>query len=167
MKILFIATMLATSALPAIASDHLLSKQTMLTLDAAELMMDATKGAAIANNAAVSIAIVDQSGTLIAFEKMDGSALGSIDFAIDKSTSSVSFGVPTQSLSDWAFGENLEGGPLPFIGTSGELFALGGGQPIYINNELVGGIGVSGATTPKLDITIGAAGIKALGNAIN
>lgn len=87
------------------------------------------------------IAITDQSGTLVQFLRMDRSPLLSVNIAQDKAYTAVSFGMATHEWHDFI----KDDAPLLHgIVHTPRLVVFGGGYPIKVNGELVGGIGVSG-----------------------
>jgi len=108
---------------------------------------------------AANVAVVDGGGALMAFLRMDGAFLHSIDIAIDKAYTAASFGFPT---SGWAsvVGED----ELLRIGLNQRprLVMFGGGLPIVEGGQRIGGIGVSGGSAAQ-DEVCAAAGIHALG----
>ncbi len=92
----------------------------------------------------VNVAVVDALGSLMAFLRMPGTPLHSIDIAIDKAYTAASFGLPTsrwnevlQSHSD-AVREGLVLRP--------RFVAFGGGLPIVEGEYRIGGVGVSGGS---------------------
>lgn len=102
------------------------------------------------------IAVTDESGNLIAFERMDGGKITSITIAIDKSyTASAAkkatheYGAASQPGSP-AYGINSAIG--------GRLMVVGGGLPVIVDGAVVGGIGVSSGT-PAQDTEVAQAGI--------
>jgi uncharacterized protein GlcG (DUF336 family) len=92
-------------------------------------------------NLKICVAIVDESGLLKAFSRMDGAPLLAIDIAKDKAWTAVSFGISTDAWHDF-----IKGDPplLDGITKVPRLIVFGGGYPIQIGGEMVGGIGVSG-----------------------
>ena len=74
----------------------------VLTLDVARRAAAATEAEARRNNWAVSIAVVDDSGQLLLFQRMDGAKLVAIDIAIRKARTSVYFQAPTKGLEEAA-----------------------------------------------------------------
>ena len=92
------------------------------------------------NNWLMAVAVVDPNGTLVYYEKMDNTQLGSADVCIDKARSAALFKRPTK-----AFQEAIAGG-----GAGLRVFALRGavpvegGVPLEMNGKLVGAIGLSG-----------------------
>jgi glc operon protein GlcG len=83
-----------------------------------------------------AIAVVDSSGTLVAFLKMDGVRAGSPDLAIGKARTSALLQRPSAETED-----NIDKGRVAFI-TSG-LMSLRGGVPLLSGKEVVGAIGVA------------------------
>jgi len=108
---------------------------------------------------AINVAVVDGSGTLMAFLRMNGAFLHSIDIAIDKAYTAASFGFPT---SKW--GGIIGDDELLRIGLNRRerLVLFGGGLPITNNGHRSGGIGVSGGSAQQ-DEACAAAGLAALG----
>lgn len=87
------------------------------------------------------IAICDPSGTLVQFLRMDKAALLSVNIAQDKAYTAVSFGMATHEWHDFI----KDDAPLLHgIVHTPRLVVFGGGYPIKVNGEVVGGIGVSG-----------------------
>src|SRR5438094_6656389 len=88
------------------------------------------------------IAIVDESVVLKALSRMDGAALLSVQVAQDKAYTAVGFGMATHSWHDFI----KDDPPLAAGATTGidRLVVFGGGYPIEVEGQVVGGIGVSG-----------------------
>lgn len=88
-----------------------------------------------------SIAICDESGILKVFARMDGAALMSIELAIKKAKTSVGFGLSTSDLFNF-----IKNDPPLCMGAPhiDDLVVFGGGHPIKVGDQIVGGIGVSG-----------------------
>jgi uncharacterized protein GlcG (DUF336 family) len=105
------------------------------------------------------IAVVDESGVLKAFSRMDGAALLSVQIAQDKAYTAVGFGLPTDGWYDFIKDDE----PLSAGATDGidRLVVFGGGFPIDIGGTRVGGIGVSGAHWGQ-DMEVAQAGLAAL-----
>ena len=91
---------------------------------------------------AFTIAIVDAGGVLKAIERMDGAPLISVQVAQDKAYTAVGFGIPTAGWFDFI----KDDPPLAAGATAGidRLVIFGGGFPITVDGNVVGGIGVSG-----------------------
>ncbi|SDK96769.1 Uncharacterized conserved protein GlcG, DUF336 family [Catalinimonas alkaloidigena] len=111
-------------------------------------------------NLKMNIAVVDSGANLVAFARMDGAWLGSIDIAIKKAKTARFFDMPTGDIGQLS----QPGGSLYHIEHSnGGLISFPGGIPIK-NGEgtIVGAIGVSGSTVED-DHTVAQAGVEALG----
>ena len=107
---------------------------------AAPALAEATK-----NNWKVAVAIVDPAGTLVYYEKMDNTQLASANVAIDKARSAARFKRPTKAFQD-ALAAGGEG--LRVLGLEGAV-PVEGGFPLVMDGKIVGGIGVSGATSAQ------------------
>jgi len=94
----------------------------------------------------VSIAIVDDGGNLKAFKRMDNAPLLTIEIAIDKAWTAVSFGIPTH---EWY--NMLKDNPPLAMGFPKvpRLIVFGGGFPIVHKGQVIGGIGVSGGSSEQ------------------
>lgn len=104
---------------------------------------------------AVSIAIVDPAGELVAFLRMDGAPQASVDVARAKARTAARFRRPTR-----AFDSTLTAGRLAILGL-GDVTPVEGGVPIVINGEVVGAVGVSGVTSAQ-DAQVARAGAAAV-----
>lgn len=114
---------------------------------AAGLISEAVARAS-ADGAAVSVAVCDETGCLVAFHRMSGAPRFSADFAIAKACTSATFATPTSALEELykdrpAFAHS-------FV-AQGNYFLGRGGVPIYAAGTasadgVIGAIGVSGAT---------------------
>jgi glc operon protein GlcG len=112
----------------------------VLTLDAAKRVVAAAETEARENGWAVSIAVLDDSGQLLLFQRMDGAKLVATDIAIRKARTAVYFQGPTKDLE-----EEVAGGRTALLPIDG-FMPLEGGVPLEVGGELVGAIGVSGVT---------------------
>jgi len=112
---------------------------------------DAKKAAAPAlaeaakNNWKVAVAVVDPGGNLVYYEKMDNTQLASTNISIDKARSAARFKRPTKAFQD-ALAAGGEG--LRVLGLEGAV-PVEGGFPLVMDGKIVGGIGVSGATSAQ------------------
>jgi len=97
------------------------------------------------NNWAVAVAIVDPSGNLVYYEKMDNTQLGSARIAIEKAATAAKFKRPTQAFQD-ALAKGAENWR---ILTLSGVVAAEGGIPLVIDGKIVGAIGVSGMTSAQ------------------
>lgn len=93
----------------------------------------------------MAVAIVDTSGNLVYYEKMDNTQLGSANFAIDKARSAALFKRPTKAFQD-ALAAGGDG--LRILGVRGAV-PVEGGIPLMMDGKIVGAIGVSGAASSQ------------------
>ena len=107
----------------------------------------------------INVAVMERSGHMAAFLRMPGSPFHSIDVATDKAYTAVSFGFPTSGWAD--FLPTLSEEVRNALPNRPRLAAFGGGVPIEIDGEVVGAIGVSGATEQQ-DEEIANAGLAAI-----
>jgi len=131
-----------------------LSDTKLLTLDATKSALAAAEAEARKNGWAVSIAVVDAHGELLGFSRMDGASLLSVEISQRKAATSARGRRPSKDFADRITQGNLATLALPVI-------PLEGGMPIVVNGILVGGIGVSGATSAQ-DAQCAAAGAAAV-----
>jgi glc operon protein GlcG len=128
-----------------------------IPLAEAKRVLAAAQAEATKNKWNVAIAIVDNGGHLVAFERMDTTQFGSVDVALEKARTSVAFRRPTKAFQDTiaAGGEGLRTLRLP------GATPIEGGLPLVIGGKIVGAIGVSGVMSSQ-DGQIAAAGVTVL-----
>ena len=97
------------------------------------------------NNWAIAVAIVDPSGNLVYYEKMDNTQLGSAHIAVEKAATAAKFKRPTQAFQDGL----AKGAENWRILTLSGVVAAEGGIPLLIEGKIVGAIGVSGMTSAQ------------------
>jgi glc operon protein GlcG len=110
------------------------------------------------NNWLMAAAVVDPSGVLVYYEKMDNTQIGSATVSIDKARTAALFKRPTKAFQDVVAG----GGAGLRILTLENAVAIEGGVPIIINGQIIGALGVSGDSSDHDGIcaTAGAAALK-------
>lgn len=104
------------------------------------------------------IAVTDESGQLIAFRRMDGGKVTSTTIAIDKAFTAAGAKKATHDYGTIS----QPGAPAYGIASAigGRLMVVAGGLPVTVNDEVVGGIGISSGT-PDQDREVAEAGIAA------
>lgn len=104
------------------------------------------------------ISVVDESGSLIAFERMDGGKIHSITLSQDKAFTAASARKATHEVNQVCIPghENNLFGIHTALG--GRMCIIGGGLPISFEGKVIGGIGVSSGT-PKQDLACAQAGV--------
>lgn len=102
------------------------------------------------------IAITDEGGNLVAFERMDGGKVTSSIIAIDKAYTAAGAKKATHEYG----AVSQPGAPAYGISSAigGRLMVVGGGLPVIVDGDVVGGIGVSSGT-PAQDQEVAQAGI--------
>lgn len=133
------------------------SKQ-CVTGELAAKMVEAAVGKAKALGVPQIVAILDESGLLKAFHRMDGAPLISIEVAQNKAYTAL-LGAPSQD-----FFNRIKDNPALLAGVPHipRIVTFGGGLPIKINGIIAGAIGVSGGSVEQ-DIECAQAGIDAIG----
>ncbi len=114
-----------------------------LPLDEALAMINAGLAIARAQGLLLTFAIVEPSGELIAFARMENAIYGSIPLAQAKARNAARFRTPT-ALRE----QQLTGGRLQLLSMD-EVVALAGGVPVVRDGKVVGAIGVSGASSEQ------------------
>jgi glc operon protein GlcG len=94
------------------------------------------------NNWNMAIAVVDPDGTLVYYEKMDNTQLGSAKVAVDKARTAALFKRSSKAFQDRVSSGNA-GLPVLGLGFEGAV-PLEGGIPLVSDGRIVGAIGVSG-----------------------
>lgn len=93
------------------------------------------------------IAVTDESGHLIDFTRMDGGKVSSISIAVDKAFTSAAARKGTH-----VYNELCQPGKPTFgihVTNGGHFSIIGGGLPVTVKGEIVGGIGVSSGTAEQ------------------
>lgn len=92
----------------------------------------------------MNVAIVDEGGNLLAFERMENAWRGSIDISINKAFTSRAFDITTKDL-----GDNSQPGQQFFgihVSNHGRIMIFAGGIPLKKDGKVVGAVGISGGT---------------------
>lgn len=104
------------------------------------------------------ISVVDESGNLIAFERMDGGKVHSIQLSMDKAFTAASARKATHEYNAVCQPGSLAFGIHTALG--GRITVVGGGFPVVVDGDVVGGIGISSGT-PQQDMECAEAGLAA------
>jgi len=105
----------------------------------------------------MAVAIVDPSGTLVRFEKVDDTQTGSVQVAIEKAMCAARFKRATKAFQDLL----AEGGTGLRVMTFPGVIASEGGVLLVVDGHIFGAIGVSGGTSEQ-DGQCALAGVAAL-----
>ena len=127
-----------------------------LSIEDARILIDGAREKAKEIGVPMCIAVTDDSGNLIAFERMDGGKAHSIEVAQDKAFTAGAARKATHEYNavntpgNLAFGIHTEAG--------GHISTVGGGLPVVIEGDCVGGIGASSGS-PHQDMEVSQAGL--------
>ena len=128
-----------------------------VTIDQAKKVVAAALAEAKNSPYLYVFAVVDPTGSLVYFERMDGAIYASNEIAIRKARTAATFKYPTKRFFD-----AMESGH-PYVATlTPELTASIGGVPLMIDGKVIGAIGVSGSPTGPTDLAPAEAGANAL-----
>jgi uncharacterized protein GlcG (DUF336 family) len=125
-----------------------------VTLEQARKAIAAGQAEARKNSWPVAIAIVDNAGHLVAFEKMDNTQTASVEVAQDKAVSAAIYRRSTKVVQDGLAGG---GAGLRLLGLRG-MSPVEGGLPLIIDGKIIGGIGVSGVNSDQDGVVAKAGG---------
>ncbi|MDX2192031.1 MAG: heme-binding protein [Gemmatimonadales bacterium] len=146
---------LALAAVAAVPAAAQLRTVRTLSADAAKQALGAAEAEARKNNWNVAIAVVDASGELVAFLRMDGVQPASVDIARGKARTAARFRRPTKALDSV-----MATGRTQLLAFEG-VVPVEGGVPVQVAGETVGAVGVSGVTSQQ-DAQVAAAGARAV-----
>lgn len=122
----------------------------------AQVLLTGAREKAVEIGVPMCVAITDESGQLIAFERMDGGKVTSTTIAIDKA-----FTAAAARKATHEYGESSQPGKPAFgihSAIGGRLMVVAGGLPVIVDGEVVGGIGLSSGT-PAQDLQCAQAGL--------
>lgn len=130
-----------------------------MSYDLAQELVTAVHDDARSKRLAMSAAVVDRGGQLVAVGRMDGAALCATPLATDKAFTAAACEAPTAAWS----ASTQPGGPDWGMQTAmgGKLTVLPGGLPVIVDGVMVGGLGVSGGECAE-DEACAAAALQAL-----
>lgn len=130
-----------------------------LTIDGAKKVIAAAVAYAKKNNAPGGvIAVVDEGGNLMALERLDGTFAAGANVSIGKARTAVLFKRPTKIFEDI-----IKNGRTAMVALPDAYFTpLQGGVPLMFHGQIVGGVGVSGASSAQQDEELAIAGANAL-----
>lgn len=134
-----------------------MQQKTVLTAEDVKKVLAAAETEARNHHWAVSIAIVDDGGHLLALQRLDGAAPISAYIATEKARTSALGRRESKVYEDM-----INAGRYSFMTAPVLQGMLEGGVPIVVNDQVVGAVGVSGVKSTE-DAQIGRAGIAALG----
>jgi uncharacterized protein GlcG (DUF336 family) len=128
-----------------------------LSRDEAEIVLEGARRRSVEMGVPMCIAVTDESGNLILFERMDGAKISSISTAIDKAFTGAAARKGTHVYNQLCvpgeptFGIHLTNG--------GRFSIIGGGLPIEVDGQVVGGVGISAGTAGE-DLEVAQAAVE-------
>jgi len=134
-----------TAPPPAAAPAPILGYGPPVGLASAQALIDRAVEAAAARGFRLAIAVVEPSGALVAFGRMDDVQYGSIAVSQRKAETAARFRTATAGLE-----ERVAGGRTVILALH-EMLPVAGGVPIVVDGRVVGAIGVSGASSAQDD----------------
>jgi glc operon protein GlcG len=151
-----ISISIAMLVLTTFTSAQVATKKTLTLAGAKQVIAAAVAEAKRLNAPGGAIAVVDDGGNLIAVERLDGTFAAGALISIGKARTSAIFKKPTSFFEDI-----IKKGRTPMVALN-DFTPLQGGVPIEIDGQIVGAIGVSGASSAQQDEELAIAGAKAL-----
>jgi uncharacterized protein GlcG (DUF336 family) len=137
-----------------------LPKEAVLPMGLAGKAIQASLDACNKDGYRVSVSIVDRSGVLRAMARADGAGPHTVDSSKKKAYTAASLRRPTTELAELI---NKVPTLQALREVNDQMLMLGGGLPIEVGGEIVGGIGVGGAPGAHLDDACAQAGLDAIG----
>jgi uncharacterized protein GlcG (DUF336 family) len=129
---------------------------TPISLDRAQAAINAAVAESKKRGWKLNIAVYDSGANLVAFARMDGAQIGSIQIAEHKARAAVKYRRETK-----AFESGVQEGNLHYLLTLDDVIASRGGIPIIDNGQMVGAVGCSGGTGSQ-DEVVCKAGVDAV-----
>lgn len=128
-----------------------------ITLERAQVAIAATVAEARKHDWKLCIAVVDSGGNLVAFQRMDGAQLASVQIAEHKARASATFRRETK-----VFETGIQQNGYNYVMTLDGVIGSRGGMPLVESGKLVGAIGCSGGTGSQDEVAC-KAGVAATG----
>jgi glc operon protein GlcG len=112
-----------------------------ISLERAEALINATVAEARRHDWKLNVAVVDSGGNLVAFQRMDGAQLGSIQVSQHKARAAVMYRRETKAFENAIQEKNAY-----YVMTLDGVIGSRGGIPIVEGGRMIGAIGCSGGT---------------------
>ena len=142
-RLVTIISMIILMLVIAFPSSAQLTTKKALTLEAAKKLAALAESEAMKNKWTMVIVIVDDGGNVMYLECMDNTQIGSIEVAIQKAKTAISFKRPTKT-----FEERALAGKTVLLALPG-VVPIEGGLPIVVDEQYLGAIGVSGGASDQ------------------
>lgn len=122
-------------------------KKHAMTLELAKSLIEKVEQKAKETGVNAVIAVSDKAGRIVAVHCMDDAYIASYDIAVNKTFTSAGLKMSTAELADLA----QPGGPLYGIQhtNEGKIVIFGGGEPLKVEDKIIGALGVSGGTAEQ------------------
>jgi uncharacterized protein GlcG (DUF336 family) len=118
-----------------------------LSMEEAAILIDGAAAKAREINIPMCIAVTDESGHLIKFDRMDGGKVSSIPIAVDKA-----FTGAVARKGTHVYNELCQPGKPTFgihVTNGGHFSIIGGGLPVTVDGQIIGGVGISSGTAAE------------------
>ena len=152
-----LGTLVATYFAVTTASAQVPQYGTSISLDMARKAMVAAVAESRKNSWPMAIAIVDNAGQLVAYERMDNTQTASVHVAIEKAVSSATYRRSTKVFQDLVAGGGMG---MRILGLPGAV-PIEGGLVLVQDGKIIGAIGVSGMASDQ-DGVVAKAGVDAI-----
>jgi|SRR5690606_32033962 len=150
-----IASNLLVSAATMTTAQAQTADRKVMTLEGARNIAAGAEAEAKRNGWNVTVVVADAAGEPILLQRMDAAPFSSIEIALGKARTAARFRRPTRALD-----ESVSAGRGALLSLDGFVL-LEGGEPVTVEGQVVGSVGVSGGTSAQ-DAQIARAGIAAL-----
>ena len=129
------------------ASHECKCKKHKMTLAIAKTLIEKIEKKATEIGLNVVIAVSDSAGRIVAVHSMDDAYIASFDIAVNKTFTYVGLKMSTAELAKLA----QPGQPLYGIQhtNEGKIVIFGGGEPLYVEDKIIGAVGVSGGSAEQ------------------
>jgi glc operon protein GlcG len=131
-----------------------------LTLEGARAVVAGAEKKAREIKVPMNIAVVDEGAHLLAFIRMDGAKLSSVEVALTKARAAALRSAPSGPTPSTGEANAILSLSLS-LATENKLTAIRGGLPLVVNGQVVGGIGVSAGSEDE-DVSVAQAGVDEL-----
>ncbi len=138
--VLFVWGVTAAMAQQAPANFYLTPFGSPVDVETAKKAAAAALAEARKNNWNMAVAVVDPSGNLVYYEKMDNTQLGSAKVSVNKARSAALYKRPTKAFQDALAGGGVG---LRVLALEGAV-PVEGGVPLIMDGKIIGAIGLSG-----------------------
>lgn len=119
--------------------EHIAMMRTV-TLSASQSLLSHGLQIATERNLPLAIAVVDRAGHLLVFARMDSAPIVTVDVAIGKARTAALLKAPSKDF------EQMINSGMPSLATTPGLLPLQGGVPVFYEGDVIGAVGVSGAS---------------------